>query len=242
MYHIVYLTTNLVNNKIYVGVHNNLDSSYLGSGKILKQAISKYGIKNFKRQILYYCLEVSHAYEIESQIVNQSFIDRNDTYNLVKGGNIPPSIRTKESILKQKETIIKNGGRIGLGKGRKIPQSQIEKTRLTNLSLNRKLTSDHIEKLKIASSKPKTAEAKIKMSKAKKDIPKLVYTLNSPDGESFNIIGYDQLECFLKERSLTINTFRLFLNKGKIKLSNRQINDKRICRCQDWQISSKLLI
>jgi hypothetical protein len=86
MYHIVYLTTNLINNKIYVGVHKNTNESYKGSGIILQKAFKKYGKENFKREILHYCLESEHAYELESQIVDQWFVARKDTYNLTVGG------------------------------------------------------------------------------------------------------------------------------------------------------------
>ena len=94
MYHIVYLTTNLVNNKIYVGVHStyNIEDGYLGSGYQLKLAVKKYGELNFKRDIIYYCLEAEHAYNIESQIVNIDFIKRIDTYNIVIGGRSPSRI------------------------------------------------------------------------------------------------------------------------------------------------------
>ena len=88
MYHIVYLTTNIANQKFYVGVHStyNLDDGYLGSGIILKNAINKYGKNNFKRQILYYCLTAIDAYEIESKIVNKNLTSRFDCYNIVLGG------------------------------------------------------------------------------------------------------------------------------------------------------------
>ena len=53
MHHIIYQTTNLINNKRYIGYHStdNLDDGYLGSGKILKQSIEKNGVDNFKREI-----------------------------------------------------------------------------------------------------------------------------------------------------------------------------------------------
>jgi group I intron endonuclease len=53
--HRIYLTTNLVNGKKYVGrcsKDSRWDSGYIGSGKLLKQAILKYGYENFKREIL----------------------------------------------------------------------------------------------------------------------------------------------------------------------------------------------
>lgn len=38
----------------YIGKHyGELDDSYLGSGKILKRAIDKYGKENFTKSILY---------------------------------------------------------------------------------------------------------------------------------------------------------------------------------------------
>jgi len=113
MYHIVYLTTNIINNKIYVGVHssNIKNDSYLGSGKLLKRAIKKYGTKNFKRITLHYCLEESHMLEIEAQIVDQWFIDRNDTYNITLGGSKPPSQKGKHISDKHKAQItLKLGG------------------------------------------------------------------------------------------------------------------------------------
>ena len=55
--YVLYKTTNLINNKFYVGAHEikkNPDT-YLGSGLFLQRAIKKYGIKNFKREILFAC-------------------------------------------------------------------------------------------------------------------------------------------------------------------------------------------
>lgn len=87
--HFVYKTTNLINGKYYVGIHstsNELDN-YLGSGKRLHYAISKYGRDNFKREILCYANSRKHLYELERDIVNIEFISQDDTYNLVTGGS-----------------------------------------------------------------------------------------------------------------------------------------------------------
>lgn len=55
MFGYVYLTTNLINQRMYIGKHksNKYDNAYYGSGKIILQAINKYGIENFKNEILY---------------------------------------------------------------------------------------------------------------------------------------------------------------------------------------------
>lgn len=59
----VYLTTNIVNGKIYVGQYTfkadkRLNANYLGSGTVMEQAIKKYGRENFKRRILKLCLQL----------------------------------------------------------------------------------------------------------------------------------------------------------------------------------------
>lgn len=88
MYYLVYQTTNTVNNYIYVGVHitSNLDDGYLGSGKLLARAIAKYGADKFERTILHMCENIDQMFELESQIVNEAFVQRQDTYNIKLGG------------------------------------------------------------------------------------------------------------------------------------------------------------
>lgn len=57
MFGYVYKTTNLINGKTYVGKHRRsyFDKKYYGSGKHLKSAIKKYGLENFKVEVLEWC-------------------------------------------------------------------------------------------------------------------------------------------------------------------------------------------
>jgi hypothetical protein len=84
----IYKTTNLINNKIYIGQHvtNNLNDNYLGSGKLLKKAIKKYGKENFKKEILCFCDSTKELNRIEESIITEGFIKRKDVYNLRLGG------------------------------------------------------------------------------------------------------------------------------------------------------------
>ena len=84
MHFIVYKTTNLINGKFYIGQHktNNLEDGYLGSGKLLQRAIKKYGVENFKREILMYCDNQTDMSFYEKQLVELS----QNSYNLCPGG------------------------------------------------------------------------------------------------------------------------------------------------------------
>ena len=89
MYGYIYLTTNLVNGKKYVGRHKSevLDESYKGSGKILWRAIEKYGWDNFKTEIIRTCetAEELNQAEIE-EIKSREAVTSEEYYNITAGG------------------------------------------------------------------------------------------------------------------------------------------------------------
>ena len=84
---IIYKTTNLINNKIYIGKDSKNNPLYLGSGKILNQAIKKYGIDNFKKEILEECNESIVDNREIYWIDYYNARDRSIGYNIAKGGS-----------------------------------------------------------------------------------------------------------------------------------------------------------
>ena len=88
IYYLVYRLTNLVNGKIYIGCHmtKNLDDGYMGSGTRINYAKKKYGIMNFKKEILKICESADEMLAEEAKIVNEEFLKRDDVYNLICGG------------------------------------------------------------------------------------------------------------------------------------------------------------
>ena len=88
MNHLVYKTTNVINKKIYIGIHStrNIDDGYLGSGTAFKRALIKYGKDNFDRIILHNFNTREEAIEKEKDLVNYEFVLNKETYNLVTGG------------------------------------------------------------------------------------------------------------------------------------------------------------
>lgn len=89
MFYLIYKITNTVNNKFYVGKHKtkNKDDGYMGSGTILKRAIEKYGIEKFTKEIIYEFSLEEEMNNMEREIVDEDFVNREDTYNIMIGGN-----------------------------------------------------------------------------------------------------------------------------------------------------------
>jgi hypothetical protein len=84
MFFIIYKTTNIINNKYYIGAHKteNIEDDYLGSGVALKKAIIKYGADNFIKEILHIFNTPEEMYKKEEELVQLN----ENSYNLRKGG------------------------------------------------------------------------------------------------------------------------------------------------------------
>ena len=83
----IYMTENLVNGKKYIGMCTRNDDEYLGSGKLIKNAIKKYGKENFKRVILEECETIEQLSEAEERLIEKyNAVESDMFYNLSHGG------------------------------------------------------------------------------------------------------------------------------------------------------------
>jgi len=124
MYHIVYMTTNLINGKRYIGDHstNNLNDNYLGSGLAINNAIKKYGSKNFCKQVL------------------EEFNTKQEAFN------------AQERYIKEFDTLEPNGYNISPKGGHQISNgiSDETKKKISRTLSGRSLSEEHIKNMIIS--------------------------------------------------------------------------------------------
>lgn len=141
MKHITYITTNLINGKQYVGDHStdNLDDSYLGSGKLILRAIKKYGKENFKREILEVSESKEEAFDLQEKYINEYETLKPIGYNLSpKGGHFVSGSLSEET--KRKISISKKGKETWM-KGKTHKKESIEKLKVPhNEEWNKKVS------------------------------------------------------------------------------------------------------
>lgn len=91
MYGYIYKTTNLINNKIYIGQHKSskFNPKYLGSGKHLRNAVLKYGRENFRCELLESADTSAEMNKLEVYYIELlNARDLSVGYNIHIGGNV----------------------------------------------------------------------------------------------------------------------------------------------------------
>ncbi len=81
----VYRITNTKNQKTYIGAHEtyDLDDGYMGSGVYINRAYDKYGVENFKKEILFIFDTQKEMYDKEAELV----VIGESSYNIMEGGH-----------------------------------------------------------------------------------------------------------------------------------------------------------
>jgi len=92
----IYKITNLINGKIYIGqTSRKRKKNYMGSGKLIKLAIKKYGRSKFSKEILEECSNVEELNQKEIFYIKMyNSTDLRFGYNIDIGGR-----KSKDSIL-----------------------------------------------------------------------------------------------------------------------------------------------
>lgn len=85
---IIYKTTNVINGKYYIGrrCRRRKTEKYIGSGKILKRSILKYGRDAHKFEVLEILPDYSSLVEREKEIITQQMLDDPLCMNIRLGG------------------------------------------------------------------------------------------------------------------------------------------------------------
>lgn len=101
----VYKITNLINNKIYIGITNDIakrwsnEKSYPSDPKrrqVIQEAIHKYGKDNFNFEVLHRNLSVEQAVILEKQYIQDYNSLVPNGYNVDCGGSYHPNFSIKE--------------------------------------------------------------------------------------------------------------------------------------------------
>lgn len=106
----VYVHTNKINGKKYVGQSSNIIERWKNGGKNyfsstkFHRAIQKYGWENFTHEILYENLNKEAANKIERDLIKK-YDSINNGYNIQEGGY---TSLTKESLDKMSKSLIKD--------------------------------------------------------------------------------------------------------------------------------------
>lgn len=121
---VVYKTTNLVNGKIYIGQDSKNNPEYLGSGRIIKKALDKYGKNNFKKEILAECKSKAELDEIEKFWIKELKSIENG-YNISAGGD--GCLGCKQSDETKEKRRLKNIGELNPMFGKRLSNESLIK-------------------------------------------------------------------------------------------------------------------
>jgi group I intron endonuclease len=218
---IIYKTTNLINGKFYIGKDKHNDPKYFGSGKILKQAIKKYGIDNFIKEIIEECYSEQQWLEREIYWIDY-YNAINEGYNIALGGN-------------GGDTISNNPNKMVIYEKKKVTDDN--KSEIDKLNRNQKI-SDSLKEtwVKKRIDNPESiVERNKKISQTQKGIPKPIEQIEkqkktkqlngTSQGEKNSMFGKshkEETKKLLSELKLGKKRNKKSIEKQKESIKNRE--------------------
>ena len=261
-YGYIYLTENLINHKRYIGQHTRscFDESYLGSGKIIRRAIDKYGKENFSCEVLEWCDSEEELNAREKYWISYYDADFDDSfYNISSGGHVPvlrgknsprygvsPS---RESVEKQRKSLKKYYESHDVwNKG--VPMREESKKKLSDKARDRyysdeSLRNTILSNLSSPESKRKSAESLREYYKTH-DAPSCIPVVRLEDGKVFKSvkdaeksISSGRVTDALRSESLYAGGYHWLLKEDYDRLFNEDIQEiinKKMYRRSDYRV------
>jgi len=126
---VIYKITNLINGKIYVGFDskNRTIEKYAGSGKLISLAIEKYGLINFKKEIIEEVTPENWEERETYWIAYYNSCDKKVGYNLTRGGEGTQLNGKLNGMWCKQHTIETREKMSTKRKGKKLSKEHIEK-------------------------------------------------------------------------------------------------------------------
>jgi group I intron endonuclease len=205
MNHYVYLITNSVNNKKYIGDRScncNLNKDlYMGSGLLIKKALKKYGIDSFEKNILEKFETKEESFKSQEKYIKKYNTLVPNGYNISPTGGVgvPGSYHNEETKQKISNS---NKGKNTWAKGSKKSEEFKERAR-------KQMIGNTIQK-----GKNRSFESKIKYSNSKQGIKNPMFGMNGSKNPRYDFTLYkfknkitgEIIECTKFELSKKLNT------------------------------------
>ena len=151
---IVYKTTNLINNKIYVGQDSKNNPNYFGSGKYIWSAIKKHGKENFIKEILCECSCKEELDEMEKYWIKELDCKVPNGYNIADGGEGHHGPHREET----KQKLRKPHGPMSEETKQKLRKPKLEEVKLKMRKPKGPMSEEHKKNHKLSLNSPKVKE------------------------------------------------------------------------------------
>ena len=167
-YVFIYIKTNLINGKQYIG-QKNLNRGhrcYLGSGTLLLRAIKKHGRENFSQDIIETCSSKEEMDEREIYWISYyDAVNDDNFYNLCNGGNTTTGYKATEEV-RQKQSIRQIGRKWSEESKKKM--SNTNKGHVVTEETRAKIRAGNIGEKNARYGKPMPEEIRRKISESTK--------------------------------------------------------------------------